>query len=143
MLFDSGPVPPELAGTRNHRPINDLISLTDALTTLDLTPRDIDYVVLSHLHWDHSYNLGLFDTQPIYVQRWEIQFAIAPIPCQNVACNVHTGNGLPQWCGVLAPRPCPPMMNASSNDPSTAVDLTPCAPAAPTRSGRSWSSRCR
>lgn len=97
VLFDAGPVSPSQAAVKNHRKINGLISLTEALASMGCTPADFDCVVLSHLHWDHSYNLELFPKTPIYVQREELRYAIAPLPCQYVACNVHTGNGLPQW----------------------------------------------
>lgn len=35
--------------------------LTDALAALELEPRDIDTLVLSHLHFDHAANAKLFD----------------------------------------------------------------------------------
>lgn len=97
ILFDCGPAGPAAASTKNHRPVAGLVSLPDALASIGLAPDDVDAVVLSHLHWDHSYNLELFRTQPIYVQKEELRYAIAPLPSQYAACNVHRGNGLPQW----------------------------------------------
>lgn len=97
VLFDCGPVSPELAPAKNHRQITDHISLTQALASKGLTPDDIDCVVLSHLHWDHSYNLELFPHCPIYVQAKEVAYSLNPLPCDYTNCNIRRGNGIPQW----------------------------------------------
>ena len=39
-------------------------TLVSQLARLRLTPRDIDFVALSHLHADHSGNIGLFTDRP-------------------------------------------------------------------------------
>lgn len=41
-------------------------------------PGDVDAVVLTHLHWDHCYNLDLFPDAEVYVQRDELAYAVAP-----------------------------------------------------------------
>jgi N-acyl homoserine lactone hydrolase len=48
------------------------------LATLDLTPRDIDIVVQSHLHFDHAGGLQWLTHAPILVQREELSFALQP-----------------------------------------------------------------
>jgi glyoxylase-like metal-dependent hydrolase (beta-lactamase superfamily II) len=53
ILFDTGHV-----GRRR--------GLLRALTDLELTPADIDVVVLSHAHWDHVQNADLFTTVLIH-----------------------------------------------------------------------------
>lgn len=55
-----------------------------ALARLGVRPEDIDIIVNTHLHWDHCYNNHLFPNARIYVQRAELQYAIAPLP-------LHTG----------------------------------------------------
>ena len=41
---------------------------------------DIDIVVLTHLHWDHSYYLEKFNDSRVLVHRREYEFAQHPIP---------------------------------------------------------------
>ena len=97
LLFDSGPVRPELAPSKTHRPMKDHISLEEGLSSKGVSLEEITGVVLSHLHWDHCYNLELFSGVPIYVQGKEVEHAMNPLPCHFVSYNVHNGNGLPQW----------------------------------------------
>ena len=97
ILFDSGPVSPQEAPNKTHRLLKNHISLLTGLQEKNISPKDIDAVVLSHLHWDHSYNLEYFNKIPIYVQKKELEYALVPLPCQYISYNVHNGNGLPQW----------------------------------------------
>jgi N-acyl homoserine lactone hydrolase len=48
------------------------------LATIGMTPRDIDLVVQSHLHFDHAGGLGWLTHAPILVQREELAFARNP-----------------------------------------------------------------
>ncbi len=54
------------------------------LEPFGLAPEDIRLVVNTHLHWDHCYNNDLFPNAKIYVQKKELQFAIAPIPSHYI-----------------------------------------------------------
>lgn len=47
-----------------------------------LTPDDIDFVVNTHLHWDHCFNNDLFRGKKMYVQKAELEFALNPTPTQ-------------------------------------------------------------
>lgn len=97
VLVDTGPVSPELAPQKTHLQVHDPVTLTDGLACLGLAPADIDCVILSHLHWDHSYNLELFPDQPIYVQKTELEYMMNPLPCDS-ACSMEPANGrIIQW----------------------------------------------
>lgn len=50
----------------------------NALAAAGLDPKDVDTVVLSHLHWDHAGNCDLFPDARIVVQQRELRYAIAP-----------------------------------------------------------------
>jgi glyoxylase-like metal-dependent hydrolase (beta-lactamase superfamily II) len=54
-----------------------------ALAACGATPDDIDTVLLSHLHFDHAWNIDLFPQAQIVVQREEIIHAIKPDPLQR------------------------------------------------------------
>lgn len=46
--------------------------LTKALESLGVTPNNIDFVVLSHLHWDHALNIPLFNNSKIVIDHSEL-----------------------------------------------------------------------
>jgi glyoxylase-like metal-dependent hydrolase (beta-lactamase superfamily II) len=54
--------------------------IVSALDERGLSPADVDYVVLSHLHWDHVGNNGLFPDARLVVQQDEIDCARDPLP---------------------------------------------------------------
>jgi glyoxylase-like metal-dependent hydrolase (beta-lactamase superfamily II) len=87
VLFDTG-AHPDL-GTNPESRLGDAAADFDVrlgpddhierrLATIDLTPRDIDVVVASHLHFDHAGGLGWLAHAPILVQREELAFARNP-----------------------------------------------------------------
>ncbi|MBA7681216.1 N-acyl homoserine lactonase [subsurface metagenome] len=48
------------------------------LQQLNLTPKDIEYVIISHLHWDHCGALRFFKDSSIIIQKSEYRFAFYP-----------------------------------------------------------------
>jgi len=60
-----------LERTRDQEPRN-------ALRLAGLDPKDVEYVVLTHLHWDHAGNCDLFPEASVLVQEQELRYAIAP-----------------------------------------------------------------
>ncbi len=57
--------------------------LEACLARIDMTPKDIDYVVQSHLHFDHAGGLPWLTHAPVFVQREELEFASDPPPYQE------------------------------------------------------------
>ncbi len=51
---------------------------TNALVEAGVDPRDVEFVLLTHLHWDHAGNCDLFPEAKILVQEAELRYAIAP-----------------------------------------------------------------
>jgi N-acyl homoserine lactone hydrolase len=59
-------------------------ALIQALAAEGLTPDDIHYVVLTHLHFDHGSNLDLFPNACAVIQRDEIFHAVDPSPTHRI-----------------------------------------------------------
>lgn len=49
-----------------------------ALKELDIDPSAVQHLVLTHLHYDHTGNCGLFGNATIHVQRAEVEYATGP-----------------------------------------------------------------
>jgi N-acyl homoserine lactone hydrolase len=82
LLWDSG-LPLEFAGSGvvDRRPGTWLrydVSIVDQLAALDLTPQDIDYLALSHFHFDHVGAANAFAESTLLVQQAEYEAAFAP-----------------------------------------------------------------
>jgi glyoxylase-like metal-dependent hydrolase (beta-lactamase superfamily II) len=50
----------------------------NALKAAGISPKDVEFVVLTHLHWDHAGNCDLFPDARVIVQEAELRYAIAP-----------------------------------------------------------------
>ena len=59
-------------------------SLRATLAAAGTSPDAIDYVVLTHLHFDHAWNLDLFPRACVVVQREELFHAIDPAATQRI-----------------------------------------------------------
>lgn len=97
-LVDSGPANPEYAKVRGHREVVEATFLNEELERLGVETSDIEFVILTHMHWDHSYNLELFPGIPVYVQKAELEYAVNPIPSDSANyCFKTPDNGPPSW----------------------------------------------
>jgi glyoxylase-like metal-dependent hydrolase (beta-lactamase superfamily II) len=105
ILVDTGFGPVDLMAERHpsyecHREQGqDLESILD---DEGYAPTEIDAVVLSHLDWDHCYTLGPFDEADtdIYVQRRELEYAIAPYPMHADRYEAKSLGREPPWLTV-------------------------------------------
>jgi len=55
-----------------------LASFEDALANVGLKPKDVDILILTHLHQDHALNADKFTKAEVYVQEDEFKFARSP-----------------------------------------------------------------
>ena len=50
----------------------------NALSAAGVNPADVEFVLLTHLHWDHAGNCGLFADARVLVQKAELRYGMAP-----------------------------------------------------------------
>jgi N-acyl homoserine lactone hydrolase len=101
VLMDTGPGTPEEAWALHRYKLDQPVRPAQLLEQAGIPVSSIDAIVLSHLHWDHCYNLEQFPDIPIYVQRLELQAAIAPVPAHEVAYEVRMPGVTPPWAKAL------------------------------------------
>lgn len=71
-----------------------------ALKRIGVNPDDVGTVILTHLHWDHCSNNGLFPNARFIVQKAELEYAVDPLEPHRLAYDV--GRGLvPGWFEVF------------------------------------------
>ena len=79
--------------TKDQEPLN-------ALRRNGIMPEDIDIVILSHLHWDHSSNNGLFKNATFLVQKKELEYAASPLPVHLRGYEAPQLGMRPHYLGV-------------------------------------------
>lgn len=102
ILVDSGPPIHASQGDRHHlKMVVREDGLAGALREQSVKPDDIDTVILTHLHWDHAYNLELFPHARIYVQKRELEYAVNPLPLHRITYEVNFTDVVPYWANHL------------------------------------------
>jgi N-acyl homoserine lactone hydrolase len=98
ILFDTGPSAPDRAAP-SHAPIRRSPEQAPdaALRLAGVEPERLKLVILSHLHWDHCYNLECFPNARFLIQAEELRFAVDPIPTQRGPYEVGVPGLLPSW----------------------------------------------
>ncbi|WP_180951082.1 N-acyl homoserine lactonase family protein [Marasmitruncus massiliensis] len=98
IMVDSGPPRKEINDKLPmFSDIPDYVPMEEALGKVGVKTSDITKIILTHLHWDHCYNLDLFPNTPIYVQRKEITYAVAPIGPDIRMFSALPDCGNPGW----------------------------------------------
>lgn len=70
IVIDTG-FSPEAAVARKRQPV---VKPADALARLGINPADVKLLVLTHAHYDHAGNLGLYPNAEIVMSRREFEF---------------------------------------------------------------------
>lgn len=103
IVVDTGPCESEKA-LKYHVPLIQDVNMKPAvaLKNLGVEPDEIDYVILTHLHWDHCSNCKIFRNATFLVQKSEMQYAVAPNPVQKSQYEVGFEDIVPQWLEVFS-----------------------------------------
>lgn len=98
IVVDVGPYEPDLASANHGYAMEDTgaEAVRAALAAHSLAPDDIEEVIFTHLHWDHTSNAELFSRATFSVQRAEFDYAYDPLPWHRVAYDVGLDT-LPPW----------------------------------------------
>jgi N-acyl homoserine lactone hydrolase len=98
ILVDTGPSSPELAEgwhTRIRRTAEQ--EPAAAVRAAGVDPDRLKLVVLTHLHWDHCYNLEAFPAARFLVQAKEVRAAVDPVPSQRLPYELGIPGRRPPW----------------------------------------------
>jgi glyoxylase-like metal-dependent hydrolase (beta-lactamase superfamily II) len=71
-----------------------------ALAKVDVDPKMVSKVIMTHLHWDHAWGFDLFENARYIIQKREIEYAIAPLPCHR-SLYYEESIGKPQFVDYL------------------------------------------
>jgi len=102
VLVDSGCADEAWAAKYHHglkQPPEMKIQAT--LKKLGVNVEDLEFVVNTHLHWDHCFNNALFTRAKIFVQKREMEYAISPLPPHWVYYESHQLGMRPQWLNSI------------------------------------------
>ncbi len=89
IIVDTGTNSP-LETAHHHQPLirNADQELSYVLQKKNVSPQEIEIVILTHLHWDHCYNTELFPNAQFIVQEIELSYAMNPLPIHAHAYDI-------------------------------------------------------
>lgn len=102
ILVDTGPSDEDWA-VKYHWPLERSQSqeVEPALRNIGLSIADVDIVILTHLHWDHSYGVDNFPEANVLVQKSELEYAVAPLSADRRMYEVDIPGTEPPWMKVI------------------------------------------
>jgi glyoxylase-like metal-dependent hydrolase (beta-lactamase superfamily II) len=98
ILVDSGGSD-EAWAQQYHHPINRTpeMEIQNQLKKFGVEVKDIEILINTHLHWDHSFNNALFSKARIYTQKKEIRYAVDPLAPHWVYYESWQLGMTPRW----------------------------------------------
>jgi N-acyl homoserine lactone hydrolase len=102
IVVDLGPPDPDQV-LKNHGFVmqrTDRQEPLSALNDVGVDPKEVKTVILTHLHWDHAWGFHLFENARFIIQRKELAYAVAPLPCHRTL-YFEKNLGKPQFVDFL------------------------------------------
>ncbi|MCL4440980.1 MAG: N-acyl homoserine lactonase family protein [Firmicutes bacterium] len=93
IIVDTGISAADLRSYRGFE-CKEIQSFESALDSVGLKPEDIDIVIQTHLHYDHSWNTPKCKNARVVVQESELKFALSPHPVMWEIYNRETFKNL-------------------------------------------------
>lgn len=101
ILVDTGPCGMDWANKYHHGFIRtEEMELPNAMAAAGFHPEDIDFIIMTHLHWDHCFNTEFFPGKKIYVQKRELEYAMDPLPVHAVSYEAPSAGLMQPWLGA-------------------------------------------
>lgn len=102
ILVDTGPARNEAEHHISHTPLRHGSNTqpATALAEVGCEPADFSLVILTHLHYDHSYNLELFPNAKFVIQEEELRSAVTPVRSQASMYEFGIKGVVPPWMRV-------------------------------------------
>ena len=99
ILVETGSVPIEINPPErlDYWTLEGYRSVPELLADHNVKCSDITRIILTHLHYDHCWNLELFPGIPIYVQVKELENAVNPIPWDVRIYSLNPTSEIPDW----------------------------------------------
>jgi N-acyl homoserine lactone hydrolase len=98
IVVDTGGSDEEWASVYHHgleRP--EELSMEVQLSKHGVHPDDVKVVINTHLHWDHCFQNDVFHNAAFFVQKKELQAAVAPLPTQRGYYEAGIRGVTPAW----------------------------------------------
>ncbi len=54
------------------------------MAEIGVKPEEIEAVIITHLHWDHTFNNDIFTNAKFYVQAKELEYSVNPLPIHKL-----------------------------------------------------------
>ncbi len=83
------------------RQMADSVEYIDEIKKIGVDPEKVKLIILTHLHWDHAWNLEYFPNAEIYVQKKELETAVNPVPTSRKSYALTKQIGGPTWIKAL------------------------------------------
>ena len=96
-LVDVGMPSQEYIKGRPFTVLGDAVTLDEVLLRANVRPEEIRTIVLTHLHYDHCFNLDMFPGARVFVQHRELAYALTPLPCEMRIYSLLEECGRPGW----------------------------------------------
>ena len=105
IVVDAGP--PDLERIRKYHPYSmseprrPEQEMNAQLAKAGVRPDEIDIVILTHLHWDHTGDVTKFPNAEFLVSEVELRFALAPPPCLYAPYEALQLGAYPEFLKVI------------------------------------------
>ena len=102
IMVDTGPSDSEFAEKYHHTVIKDeSMTVPGALKKFGIGVDDIDFLINTHLHWDHTFGNEYFVGKKVYVQKREFDFAMDPWRLFDSSYEHWRTGRIPPWaCSI-------------------------------------------